>query len=108
MLANFNDCSYPGSPAPHSERHHSADIDMPFGAHLYAALGDDVPSDELEVLSLSLTRHAVHMKLPHDVPVGSVFKIEIGAGGKSVQSLVRITSCSPIADGLYRAGGEFC
>ena len=110
MLLDFNDCLFEGSPSPYNERRHvpGDEEGMAFGAHLYPAIGNDAASDELEVLSLSLTRHAVNMKLPHDVPVGEVFKIEIGAAGRSVQSMVRITSCNPIADGLYRAGGEFC
>ena len=110
MLLDFNDCSFEGSPSPFNERRHvpGDEGETAFGAHLYPAMGNDVASDELEVLSLSLSRHAVDMKLPHDVPVGAVFKIEIGTAGRSVQSMVRITSCNPIADGLYRADGEFC
>jgi hypothetical protein len=77
-------------------------------AHLFPDLRDDDASDELEVVALNITRRGVGMELCHDVPVGAVLNIEIGSGGQSVQSHVRIVSCDPIADGLYRAGGEFC
>jgi hypothetical protein len=77
-------------------------------AHLFPDLRDDEESDELEVVAVNLTRRGIGLDLRQDVPIGSVYSIEIGIGDRSVQSHVRITSCDPIADGLYRAGGEYC
>ena len=107
MLPEFNDCSYQGSSRPVRRRNRIEGEQKGIIATLCPGLRD-VESDELNVVSLSLTRHGVGMELPHDVPVGGVYTIKIGAGGETIQSQVRILSCDPIADGLYRAGGEFC
>jgi hypothetical protein len=108
MLLDFNDCSFDGSQRSRGEHKRALSDTSALGAKIFPDLRDDVASDELEVVSLNLSRHGVGMELPHDVPVGSVMTIEIGTSGRSVQSQVRITSCDPIADGLFRAGGEFC
>lgn len=108
MLLDFNDCAFEGSPASATERRHRRGENPGLQAHLYPDLRDDESSDELEVASLSLSRFGVGMELCHEVPVGSVYNIEIGSAGRTIQSQVRIISCDPIADGLYRAGGEFC
>jgi hypothetical protein len=108
MLLDFDDCSFEGSPGPTSDRRHCQRQSGGLQAHLYPDLRDAQESDELEVVSLNLSRYGVGLELAHDVPVGSVFNIEIGSEGQTVQSQVRIVSCDPIADGLYRAGGEFC
>lgn len=108
MLSDFNDCAFEGSAAPGNERRHWRGEVAGVRAHLFPDLRDDDVSDELEVVSLNLNRHGVGMELNHDVPIGSVYNIEIGSGGRTIQSQVRIVSCDPIADGLYRAGGEFC
>ena len=108
MLLDFDDCAFDGSPTPSCERRHHHRRGSGLRAHLFPDLRDDDASDELEVVSLNINRHGVGMELSHDVPVGAVLNIEIGSGGQTVQSPVRIVSCDPIADGLYRAGGEFC
>ena len=108
MLLDFNDCAFDGTPGPVSERRHSQRKSAGLQAHLYPDLRDAQESDELEVVALNLTRYGVGIELAQDVPVGSIYNIEIGVGGHTVQSQVRIISCDPIADGLYRAGGEFC
>lgn len=108
MLLDFNDCAFDGSPAPGQERRHSAVHPTNLRAHLFPDLRDDEQSDEVEVVAVNLTRRGIGLDLRQDVPVGSVYNIEIGLGEQTVQSQVRITSCDPIADGLYRAGGEYC
>ncbi len=108
MLLDFNDCAYEGSSGPSFEKRHGLRQEKPVEAHLYPDLRADDPSDELEITAVSLSRHGVGLELTHDVPVGYVYNIEIGLGGQTVHSQVRILSCDPIADGLYRAGGEFC
>ena len=107
-MLGFNDCAYEGSPGPASDRHHFGRRGESLQAHLYPDMRDAQESDELEVVSLNLTRHGIGLELAQDVPVGSIYNIEIGSGGRIVQSQVRIVSCDPIADGLFRAGGEFC
>ncbi len=108
MEMEFNDCAFEGSPSPTQDRRHRARRDVRLQAHLFPDLRDDEESDRVEVMAVNLTRHGVGLDLPHDVPVGTVYNIEIGIGDRKVQSQVRITSCDPIADGLYRAGGEYC
>ena len=107
MLVDFNDCCFDGSPGLASDRRHLRGRGKPLQAHLYPDMRDVQQTDELEVVSLNLTRHGIGLDLAQDVPIGSVYNIEIGSGDRSVQSQVRIVSCDPIADGLFRAGGEF-
>lgn len=104
---DFNDCASEGSVDP-SEHRRNLHFETPVEAHLFSAASIDEPSDELEVTSINLSRRGIGLELPHDVAVGRVYNIEIGMNGQKVQSQVRIVSCDPIADGLYRAGGEFC
>ena len=106
-IMEFNDCSFEGMGAA-SERRHGLRMERPMEAHLFPDNGADEPTDELEVSSLSLNRFGVGLDIPHDLQVGRVYNMEIGLNGRKVQSQVRIISCDPVADGLYRAGGEFC
>lgn len=108
MLFDFNDCAFDGSPSSASDRRHTAVRTANLRAHLFPDLRDDEQSDEVEIVAVNLTRRGVGLDLRHDVPIGSVYNMEIGIGERTVQSQVRITSCDPIADGLYRAGGEYC
>ena len=108
MLLDFNDCAFEGSPGPALDRHHSRRRDEILHARLYPDMRDVQETDQLEIVSLNLTRHGIGLEIAQDVPVGSIYNIEIGSGGQTVQSQVRIISCDPIADGLFRAGGEFC
>lgn len=108
MTLDFNDCACEGSSASGQDRRHTASYEACLRAHLFPDLRDDEQSDEVEVVAVNLTRRGIGMDLLQDVPVGSVYNIEIGLGERTVKSQVRITSCDPIADGLYRAGGEYC
>jgi len=75
---------------------------------LYPRLLDSSQPVKMEVLSINLTKFGIGMELAHDIRVGAVYNIEIGSDQGTVKSQVRIVSCDPIADGLYRAGGEYC
>ena len=108
MLLDFNDCAYEGTPDPGSERRHASHPQTSLQARLFPDGRDDAQSDELEVIALNLTRHGVGLEIAQDLAIGNVYSVEIGVGGQHLQSHVRITSCDPIAEGLYRAGGEFC
>ena len=79
MLRDFNDCAFDGSPSPMSERRHFQRQSGGLQAHLFPDLRDAQESDELEVVSLNLSRYGVGLELAQDVPVGSVYNIEIGA-----------------------------
>lgn len=107
MGMQFNDCDFAGTVPSGAERR----VMRPhvvLEANLFPEPGEDEPSDQLEVSSMNISRHGLSLDVVRDVPVGTVCNIEIGLHGRKVQSHVRITSCEAVADGLYRAGGEFC
>ena len=109
MYSEFNDCSYDGvQDTLFMERHRGVRGAPPVEATLYPETSEEAQSDELELLSVNLTPHGVGMDLPHEVGIGTVYNLAINIGQETLRSHVRITSCAPLADGLYRAGGELC
>ena len=104
----FDDCTFEGSPVTAMDRSRGFRHGSPLEAHIYPDLGADDSSDELTIATVSFTRYGVGMELPHEICIGTVYNIAIDMGGQKLQSQVRITSCDPIADGMYRAGGELC
>lgn len=108
MNAEFDDCTFEGSPEKAMDRRLQFRPAPPMEAHLYPDLGADEASDETDLVEVSFNRQGVGLELPHDLPIGSVYNIALEISGQKLQSHVRVTSCNPIADGLYRVGGEFC
>lgn len=108
MIVEFDDCTFAGSPVASMDRSRGVPHGSPLEVHLYPDQGADDSSDELMVPSVSFSKFGVGMELPHEICIGTVYNIEIDVGGQKLQSHVRITSCDPVADGMYRAGGEFC
>lgn len=107
MISGMNDCGFGSSGNP-AERRHGGDVSPGLRAHLFPDYSDAEKSDQLDVVSLSLSHHGIAMELGRDVPVGAIYNLQIDGNQGKAQSQVRIVSCDPIADGLYRAGGEFC
>ena len=110
MYSEFNDCSYDGvQDSLFLEKRRGICGALPVvEATLYPETSEEAPSDELELLSVNLTPHGVGMDLPHEVGIGTVYNLAINIGQETLRSHVRITSCAPLADGLYRAGGKLC
>lgn len=109
MYSEFNDCSYDGvQDSLYMERRRGVRGTLAAEATLYPETSEEAQSDEVELLSVNLTRHGVGMDLPHEVAIGTVYNLAINIGHDTLRSHVRITSCAPVADGLYRAGGELC
>lgn len=106
MSAGMNDCGFGSGHS--ADRRHGSEPSVELRAHLFPDMRDSAETDQLEVVSLSLSHHGISMELAHDVPVGAIYNIAIDGREGKAQSRVRIVSCDPIADGLYRAGGEFC
>lgn len=105
----FNDCaSVGGNDAASLEAKTPVAAASSLHASLYPDEGEERESDEVEILSVSLTEQSVGMELPHDVTVGSIYNLSIGLAGQALHSQVKITSCQPIADGVYQASGQLC
>jgi hypothetical protein len=109
VYSDFNDCSYDGvQDSLFMEKRRGLRADIPIEATIYPETSEEAASDEVELLSVSLTRHGVEMDLPHEVAIGTVYSLAINIGPETLRSHIRITSCAPVGDGLFRAGGELC
>lgn len=109
MSTEFNDCAYDGvQDSLFLEKRRGIHSDPPVDAVIYPETHQESESDEVELLAVNITRHGVGMELPHEVAIGSVYSLAINIGTQKLCSHVRITSCSPMADGVFRAGGELC
>jgi hypothetical protein len=109
VYSDFNDCSYDGvQDSLFMEKRRGIRGTLPVEASIYPETSEEAQSDEVELLSVNLSRHGIGMDLPHEVAIDTVYNLAINIGHETLRSHVRITSCAPVADGLYRAGGELC
>jgi hypothetical protein len=110
VLSDFNDCSYEGvNDALFNQRRHRGSAAGPrLHATLFSDSREDRESDELEIIVLNLTGYGLGLELAREVLVGETYSLGLDIGGQSLRTQIKITSCAPIADGLYRAAAEPC
>ena len=66
------------------------------------------PYERREVNSVNLSKHGVAFDFTEPLPKQTYYLIEIGMGTQRLVSEIRIVSCTPIEDGMYQVGAEFC